>query len=148
MFLLPLLLQDTVLFNDTIVHNVAYGETGGSSACFKSQTLKRQSTSQSDFEPYIAPPSGIHPPPPPLPAGRPGATWGEVQAAAAAAQLDAAVGRMPLGWQTVVGERGLKLSGGEKQRVAIARAFLRCLAAGWLGCAALCCFSGMEVLAC
>ncbi|KAL4423145.1 hypothetical protein ABPG77_007798 [Micractinium sp. CCAP 211/92] len=73
--------QDTVLFNDTILHNVAYGQ--------------------------------------------PGATMAEVRAAAAAAKMDAAVSRMPAGWATTVGERGLKLSGGEKQRVAIARAFLR-----------------------
>eukprot|EP00887_Chlorella_sp_A99_P002243 scaffold10.g2243.t1 len=57
--------------------------------------------------------------------GRPGCTFEEAQAAAAAAQLDAAIARMPAGWDTLVGERGLKLSGGEKQRVAIARAFLR-----------------------
>ncbi|KAL4440595.1 hypothetical protein ABPG75_003596 [Micractinium tetrahymenae] len=73
--------QDTVLFNDTILHNVAYGQ--------------------------------------------PGASMAAVRAAASAAKLDAAVVRMPAGWGTVVGERGLKLSGGEKQRVAIARAFLR-----------------------
>ena len=72
-----------MLFNDTILHNVAYG--------------------------------------------RPGAPIAEVQAAAAAAKLDAAIAGMPAGWHTVVGERGLKLSGGEKQRVAIARAFLRCV---------------------
>ena len=41
------------------------------------------------------------------------------------AQLDKALARMPQGYDTEVGERGLKLSGGEKQRVAIARAFLR-----------------------
>jgi ABC-type transport system involved in Fe-S cluster assembly fused permease/ATPase subunit len=73
--------QDTVLFNDTILHNVAYGSTWASAE--------------------------------------------DVIAAAKAAKLDAAVGRMPEGWATLVGERGLKLSGGEKQRVAIARAFLR-----------------------
>ena len=62
--------QDTVLFNDSILHNVAYG--------------------------------------------RPDATPDEVRAAAAAAKLDVAIGRMPEGWGTLVGERGLKLSGGEK----------------------------------
>jgi ABC transporter ATM len=73
--------QDTILFNDTILHNVTYG--------------------------------------------RPGSTAEEVRAATSAAKLDAAVNRMPEKWETLVGERGLKLSGGEKQRVAIARAFLR-----------------------
>jgi ABC-type transport system involved in Fe-S cluster assembly fused permease/ATPase subunit len=41
------------------------------------------------------------------------------------AHLTSAIERMPGGFDTMVGERGLKLSGGEKQRVAIARAFLR-----------------------
>ena len=45
--------------------------------------------------------------------------------AASAAQLDRSVAQMPDGLRTVVGERGLKLSGGEKQRVAIARALLK-----------------------
>ncbi|PNH07563.1 ABC transporter B family member 25, partial [Tetrabaena socialis] len=49
----------------------------------------------------------------------------EVEAAARAARVHAAVEDMPEGYGTVVGERGLKLSGGEKQRVAIARAFLK-----------------------
>ncbi|KAL4520893.1 hypothetical protein Ndes2526B_g00075 [Nannochloris sp. 'desiccata'] len=73
--------QDTILFNDTILHNVTYG--------------------------------------------RPGSTPEEVRAATSAAKLDVAVARMSDKWSTLVGERGLKLSGGEKQRVAIARAFLR-----------------------
>jgi ABC-type transport system involved in Fe-S cluster assembly fused permease/ATPase subunit len=73
--------QDTVLFNDTIRYNIAYG--------------------------------------------RPDATDEEVAAAARAAQLDGLIQRLPAGWDTQVGERGLKLSGGEKQRVAIARMLLK-----------------------
>ncbi|KAG2490479.1 hypothetical protein HYH03_011108 [Edaphochlamys debaryana] len=57
--------------------------------------------------------------------GRPGATKEEVEAAARAARVHDAIMDMPQGYSTVVGERGLKLSGGEKQRVAIARAFLK-----------------------
>ena len=73
--------QDTVLFNDTLYYNIAYG--------------------------------------------RPGATREEVEAAARAAQLHDFVARLPDGYDTAVGERGLKLSGGEKQRVAIARVILK-----------------------
>jgi ATP-binding cassette subfamily B protein len=73
--------QDTVLFNDTLYYNIAYG--------------------------------------------RPNATEAEVHAAAASAQLDRFINSLPEGYQTQVGERGLKLSGGEKQRVAIARAILK-----------------------
>lgn len=73
--------QDTVLFNDTIGYNIAYG--------------------------------------------RPGATPEEVQAAARAAHIHGFIVRAPQGYETQVGERGLKLSGGEKQRVAIARALLK-----------------------
>lgn len=73
--------QDTVLFNDTIFHNIAYSQ--------------------------------------------PTATEAEVVLAAKQARLHDAVMRMPGGYNTIVGERGLKLSGGEKQRVAIARAFLK-----------------------
>jgi len=73
--------QDTVLFNDTLYHNLAYG--------------------------------------------RPEASREEVLAAARAAHLDAFIAALPDGYETVVGERGLKLSGGEKQRVAIARAILK-----------------------
>jgi len=73
--------QDTVLFNDTIHYNIAYG--------------------------------------------RPGATDGEVQAAARLAHIHDLVMSMPDGYRTMVGERGLKLSGGEKQRVAIARTILK-----------------------
>ena len=73
--------QDTVLFNDTIEYNIAYG--------------------------------------------RPGATRDEIVAAAKLAQIHDFIASLPLGYQTQVGERGLKLSGGEKQRVAIARAILK-----------------------
>jgi ATP-binding cassette subfamily B protein len=73
--------QDTVLFNDTIEYNIAYG--------------------------------------------RPGATQQEIVAAAQLAQIHDFVSRLPEGYETPVGERGLKLSGGEKQRVAIARAILK-----------------------
>ncbi|MFO1303776.1 MAG: ABC transporter ATP-binding protein/permease [Burkholderiales bacterium] len=73
--------QDTVLFNDTIEYNIAYG--------------------------------------------RPGATHDEVVAAARLAQIHDFVASLPDGYATTVGERGLKLSGGEKQRVAIARAILK-----------------------
>ena len=57
--------------------------------------------------------------------GRPGATREEVIAAADAAQLSEFIQQLPEGYETRVGERGLKLSGGEKQRVAIARALLK-----------------------
>ena len=73
--------QDTVLFNDTIEYNIAYG--------------------------------------------RPGAGHDEVVAAARAAHIHDFVESLPDGYQTRVGERGLKLSGGEKQRVAIARTLLK-----------------------
>jgi ATP-binding cassette subfamily B protein len=73
--------QDTVLFNDTIRYNIAYG--------------------------------------------RPGASQDQVEHAARLAQVHDFVMRMPDGYDTRVGERGLKLSGGEKQRVAIARTILK-----------------------
>jgi ATP-binding cassette subfamily B protein len=57
--------------------------------------------------------------------GRPGATRDEVVEAARAAHIDAFIRGLPDGYETRVGERGLKLSGGEKQRVAIARALLK-----------------------
>eukprot|EP00210_Caulerpa_lentillifera_P002492 g2389.t1 len=57
--------------------------------------------------------------------GRLDATHEEVYEAARMAQLDSTIREFPDGYETVVGERGLKLSGGEKQRLAIARAFLR-----------------------
>ena len=73
--------QDTVLFNDTLFYNIAYGD--------------------------------------------PGASPEKVHSAADSAQLHDFIAKLPQGYQTRVGERGLKLSGGEKQRVAIARALLR-----------------------
>jgi ATP-binding cassette, subfamily B, heavy metal transporter len=57
--------------------------------------------------------------------GRPDATPAEVEAAARAAELHRFVAALPDGYATLVGERGLKLSGGEKQRVALARAILK-----------------------
>jgi len=73
--------QDTVLFNDSVYYNIAYG--------------------------------------------RPGASPAEVEEAARHAQIHDFVMGLPDGYQTTVGERGLKLSGGEKQRVAIARTILK-----------------------
>ncbi|MDG2482582.1 MAG: ABC transporter ATP-binding protein/permease [Alphaproteobacteria bacterium] len=73
--------QDTVLFNDTVFYNIAYG--------------------------------------------RPGATREEVEEAARLARIHDFVVGLPDGYETMVGERGLKLSGGEKQRVAIARTILK-----------------------
>ena len=73
--------QDTVLFNDTVEYNIAYG--------------------------------------------KPGASRAEVEEAARAARIHDFISATPLGYLTMVGERGLKLSGGEKQRVAIARTLLK-----------------------
>ena len=57
--------------------------------------------------------------------GRLDATFEEIQAAAEAAHIKTFIESLPEGWDTKVGERGLKLSGGEKQRVAIARCLLK-----------------------
>ena len=56
---------------------------------------------------------------------RPGASQADIEAAAEAASMHAAILAMPAGYDTIVGERGLRLSGGEKQRVALARAILK-----------------------
>src|SRR5205814_8326880 len=57
--------------------------------------------------------------------GRPGASRGEIEGAARAAHIHEFISATPAGYETMVGERGLKLSGGEKQRVAIARTPLK-----------------------
>ena len=57
--------------------------------------------------------------------GKPGASMGELEAAARAANAHGFITALPQGYQTVVGERGAKLSGGERQRIAIARALLK-----------------------
>ncbi|HEX7465268.1 MAG TPA: ATP-binding cassette domain-containing protein, partial [Usitatibacter sp.] len=57
--------------------------------------------------------------------GRPGATRAEIENAARVAHIADFIARLPEGWETMVGERGLKLSGGEKQRVSIARTVLK-----------------------
>jgi ATP-binding cassette subfamily B protein len=57
--------------------------------------------------------------------GRPGSTREQVEAAAKAAHIHDFIAATPKGYDTMVGERGLKLSGGEKQRVAIARTLLK-----------------------
>ena len=56
---------------------------------------------------------------------RPDATDAELEAAARAARLDQVIASLPDGWDTQVGQGGLKLSGGERQRVSIARAFIK-----------------------
>ena len=73
--------QDTVLFNDTVKYNIAYGRIGANEA--------------------------------------------EIKDAARLAQIDKFITLLPMGYDSMVGERGLKLSGGEKQRVAIARTILK-----------------------
>ncbi len=57
--------------------------------------------------------------------GKPDASFEEIQKAARAASADGFIERLPLGYETPVGERGVRLSGGERQRLALARAFLK-----------------------
>jgi ATP-binding cassette subfamily B protein len=57
--------------------------------------------------------------------GRPGVSMAEVMQAAKAAHADEFIGQLPEGYETRVGERGMRLSGGERQRIALARAFLK-----------------------
>src|SRR3990170_450486 len=57
--------------------------------------------------------------------GREGSTQAEVEEAARGASIDGFIASLPMGYEAMVGERGLKLSGGEKQRVAIARTLLK-----------------------
>jgi ATP-binding cassette subfamily B protein len=57
--------------------------------------------------------------------GRPGATRAQLEAAARAALVDEIVDRLPEGWDTQIGEGGVRLSGGQRRRVALARAILR-----------------------
>lgn len=101
--------QDAVLFNASVRDNIAFGvragRGGGGGEWRRARCPRRRC-------------------PPSLPQ-RPGATPADVEAAAAAASIHDAVLAMPAGYDTVVGERGLRLSGGEKQRVALARAILK-----------------------
>ena len=86
-----------------------------------SSSTRASSTTSSLFKPHVYCPSSDCL----CRYGRLGASADEVYAAAKAAKIHDSILKMPDGYDTIVGERGLKLSGGEKQRVAIARVFLQ-----------------------
>lgn len=105
--------QDAVLFNDTVDYNIRQGRAP--ERHFVS-ILCADAIPIADLQPALLP----------LPRyARPEATAAEVEEAARMAQIHAAIAHFPAGYATLVGERGLRLSGGEKQRVAFARAVLR-----------------------
>ncbi|ETV99999.1 hypothetical protein, variant 1 [Aphanomyces invadans] len=117
--------QDAVMFNDTIYYNVRDGCMHAARASATTighmqsrRWLGTELVLLSEFAQVGVLVVQIQ-------YGRQSATRADVEAAAAAANLTAFVATLPLGLDTKVGERGLKLSGGEKQRVAIARAILK-----------------------
>jgi ABC-type transport system involved in Fe-S cluster assembly fused permease/ATPase subunit len=118
--------QDAVLFNESVRYNIAYGRAGRAEAAPAAAPTAAESSANADGNTTTAATTNAT-----TAASVAGSTTGlpatdaEVEAAARQAHIHDAVARMPLGYETVVGERGLKLSGGERQRVAIARALLK-----------------------